>query len=255
MQTLWSDDRLPAKDVRQVPKTQEWGQHWGGLKRNGERALRHSHTYTPTRTCIQNADRTSRRASKLQTLHHRITWPSEALYTTCSLCFGPIQFAGLFVCYFHDYGGSVYISAHLTKLTPLIWLTSTSLSANNQWLAAVWSLAVGFFKTLLLTKGQKHHKGLRDSVCISAKGLYLGCWLNKTLTDSTCPFSKTIPTISHLISDHHLSRHYRSYICSDMEKAADISFSATVCTHLCCVRAAGATRYLRWLKDIALYLR
>lgn len=36
--------------------------------------------------------------------------------------------------------------------------------------------------TLLLTKGQKHHKGLRDSVCISAKGLYLQCWLNKTLT-------------------------------------------------------------------------
>lgn len=29
--------------------------------------------------------------------------------------------------------------------------------------------------TLLLTIGQKHHKGLRDSVCISAKGLYLQC--------------------------------------------------------------------------------
>lgn len=29
--------------------------------------------------------------------------------------------------------------------------------------------------TLLLTKGQKHQKGLRDSECISTKGLYLLC--------------------------------------------------------------------------------
>ncbi|KAI7801807.1 putative protein diaphanous-like protein 2 [Triplophysa rosa] len=40
MQTLWSDDRLPAKDkLRQVPKTQEWGQP-GGLNRDGERAYK-----------------------------------------------------------------------------------------------------------------------------------------------------------------------------------------------------------------------
>lgn len=172
MQTLWSDDSLPAKDVCQVPKTQEWGQHWGGLKRNGERALRHSHTSTSTRTCIQNAEQTSRCASQLQMLHHRITWPSllsEALYTTCSLCIGPIQFSGvcLFVCYFHDYASSVYISAHLTKLTPLIWLTSTSLSANNQWLA-VWSLAIGFFDAQTRSCWQKAKNNIKDCVILYA---------------------------------------------------------------------------------------
>lgn len=171
MQTLWSDDSLPAKDVCQVPKTQEWGQHWGGLKRNGERALRHSHT--STRTCIQNAEQTSRCASQLQMLHHRITWPSllsEALYTTCSLCIGPIQFSGvcLFVCYFHDYAGSVYISAHLTKLTPLIWLTSTLLSANNQWLAVVWSLAIGFFDAQTRSCWQKAKNTIKDCVILYA---------------------------------------------------------------------------------------
>ncbi len=120
-----------------------------------------------------------------QTLHHRIIWPSllsEALYMTCSLCIGPIQFSC--VCLFVIFMiSSVLFISH--KLTPLIWLTSTSLSANNQWLAAVWSLAIGFFDAQTHSCWQKAKNTIKDCVNMYAyqpKGLYLPCWLNKTLT-------------------------------------------------------------------------
>lgn len=53
---------------------------------------------------------------------------------------------------------------YLTKLTPLIWLTSTSLSANNQWLAAVWSLAIGFFDAQTHSCWQKAKNTIKDCV-------------------------------------------------------------------------------------------
>lgn len=176
MQTLWSDDSLPAKDVCQVPKTQEWGQHWGGLKRNGERALRHSHTSTSTRTCIQKAEQTSRCASQLQMLHHRITWPSllsEALYTTCSLCIGPIQFSGVcfFVCLLFSWlcRFCLYLSASHQANSPDLAHVHLAICKQSMIGCGLISRYWIFRRTntLLLTKGQKHHKGLRDSVCIS----------------------------------------------------------------------------------------
>lgn len=177
MQTLWSDDRLPAKDVCQVPKTQEWGQPWGGLNGDGERAPRHSHTYT--RTCIQNAEPTSRCAPQLQTCHHRITWHSflsEALCNTFSWCIGPVQFGS--VCYFHDYAYS--LDANSPDLSHIHLAVCKQSMIGYSLISRYWIFLRT--NTLLLTKGQKHQKGLHDSVCILAKRLYLLRWLNKTLT-------------------------------------------------------------------------
>ncbi len=101
--------------------------------------------------------------------------------------------------------------------------------------------------TLLLTKGQKHHKGLREYVCISAKGLYLPCWLNKTLTwmilSALFTYFDRKKYIFPVCNSHHQSFnlwslrlfiYYRSYICSDMKKLLILA-SVLPCVHTCAV--------------------
>ncbi len=246
MQTLWSDDRVQAKDVCQVPKTQEWGQHWGGLKRNGERALLHSHTST----CIQIAEQISRCASLLQTLHHRIIWPSllsEALYMTCSLCIGPIQFSCvcLFVIFMISSVLFIFHQANSPDLAHVHLAICKQSMIGCGLISRYWIFWCT--NTLLLTKGQKHHKGLREYVCISAKGLYLPCWLNKTLTwmilSALFTYFDRKKIIFPVCNSHHQSFnlwslrlfiYYRSYICSDMKKLLILA-SVLPCVHTCAV--------------------
>lgn len=60
------------------------------------------------------------------------------------------------------------ITPILSMLTPLIYLTSTLLSANNQWLATVWSLAIGFFYAQTRFCWQKAKSTRKDCMILYA---------------------------------------------------------------------------------------
>ncbi len=215
---------------------------WRGMEREPFYIRIHPHAYRMPNTI-------SRCASLLQTLHHRIIWPSllsEALYMTCSLCIGPSNLA-VFVCLLFSWFRRFCL--YFTKLTPLIWLTSTSLSANNQWLAAVWSLAIGFFDAQTHSCWQKAKNTIKDCVNMYAyqqRDLFaVLIEQNLDLNDSVCPLylfdRKKI--IFPVCNSHHQSFnlwslrlfiYYRSYICSDMKKLLILA-SVLPCVHTCAV--------------------
>lgn len=200
--------------------------------------------FTYIHTCTQNAEKTSRCAS--QTLHCRITWPFWSLIYYIVQCASLImrRLFGIF-----SYVSFVYFSWRW-----LPWFGS--LSPNNQWLAVVWSLAIGQTNMLLMTKATR-----KDCAILYAYQQRDFIW-KKTWLDWNClplllsdrfrsPILNSPPQLYNLWS-LPLFIYYKSYVCSDMKK---LLILASVCTHLCCVRPASATRYLRWMKDIALYLR
>lgn len=144
---------------------------WRGMEREpfGIRIHPHPHVHAYR---MQNKPQDVRHSSRCfitGSLDPHFSLKPYILHALCALGLSNLAvFVCLFVCYFHDYAGSVYISAHLTKLTPLIWLTSTSLSANNQWLAVVWSLAIGFFDAQTRSCWQKAKNTIKDCVILYA---------------------------------------------------------------------------------------
>lgn len=167
---------------------------------------------TNIKMCITATDASSQDHLTLTSL-----W--SLIYTTCSLFIGPIQFSGVCLLFSWLRRFCLYLSAFHQANSPDLAHVHLAICKQSKIGCGLISRYWIFWRTntLLLTKGQKHHKGLRESVCISAKGLYLPCWLNKTLTWMilSAPFTyfdrkkeyfqSAILTISHLISDHCLS--------------------------------------------------
>lgn len=219
---------------------------WRGLER--EPFYIHINTYmltecrTNIKMCITAPDASSQDHLTLTSL-----W--SLIYTTCSLFIGPIQFSGVCLLFSWLRRFCLYLSAFHQANSPDLAHVHLAICKQSKIGCGLISRYWIFWRTntLLLTKGQKHHKGLRESVCISAKGLYLPCWLNKTLTWMilSAPFTyfDRKKRIFPVCNSHHQSFnlwslplfiYYRSYICSDM-KTLLILASVLPCVHTCAV--------------------